>query len=149
MLGTELDKSAVLLLRSTFIDVSSLNVSPRYPQYVFHIFETLKYLEGDFSLTDTLAEIISFIEQIDAKFIIVHLGVCFQKYPIQLMHLVRALKDYEPSLRIGLDMGKGYALTLLRGLSGRENGMGEIIELIESGYLVDESSETMYLCCAM
>lgn len=112
-----MNKTPVLLLLSRNIDLNILNRSPRFPRYRFFSLTAMDYLEPSSSssreqlLRNALNRT---IERSDARYLLAHLGLAFDRYPVEFLTAVLDMHFGHPRLKIGLDKGLKYALQYLR-----------------------------------
>lgn len=112
-----MSKIPVLLLISRTIDLNILNHSPRFPRYRFFSLTAIDYLENNRfrhkaqALQNALHRK---IERVGAEYLLAHLGLAFDRYPVEFLTALLEIQAFYPRLKIGLDKGLCYALQYLR-----------------------------------
>jgi hypothetical protein len=113
-----MSKIPVLLLISRHIDLHVLNQSPRYQRYRFSSLTALDYLgngstgrKGQTLLTNMLDKR---IKKVKAQYLLAHLGLAFDRYPVEFLTAVLDVHTIHPRLKIGLDKGLKHATQYLR-----------------------------------
>ena len=141
-----MSKKKVLLLRSGYVDLSSLNSSPRYRKYEFSLFDALRYLE-DSSIQETsyYFNLENKVKEINPKFLVAHAGMAFERYPYVFSRDLLILKRNYPEIRIGIDR-KHYFLSILRENLNLLPNVTELLYAFESEDLLEESEELYYIC---
>jgi hypothetical protein len=112
-----MSKTPVLLLISRAIDLNVLNHSPRFQSYHFFSLTAMDYLENDLfrHKVQTLRNALHRnIERVGAQYLLVHLGLAFDRYPVEFLTAVLDVHVRHPGLKIRLDKGLMYALQYLR-----------------------------------
>lgn len=142
-------KIRVLYLISTNIDLRSINNSPRYSKYHFFTLDAMKYLEGfdTISSSKKLAKSLSdTIQRIKPLYLIVHLGLAFERYPIEFLNPVLDVKTTHKKLKLGLDRGLEYAIDRIQAIKYQTLDSENIIKKLRNDYLLFESDEeTLHL----
>src|SRR5687767_153572 len=112
-----MSKTPVLLLISRPIDLNVLNHSPRFQVYRFFSLTAMDYLENDLSRhkVQTLRKALhKNIERVDAQYLLAHLGLAFNRYPVEFLTALLDAQTIHPRLKIGLDKGLNYAMQSLK-----------------------------------
>jgi hypothetical protein len=117
-------KTPVLLLISTAIDLSALNHSPRFRSYHFFSLAAMDHLENDRSRPGVQAlrnALDRRIARVGAQYLLAHLGLAFDRYPVEFLTALLDVQALHPRLKIGLDKGVRYAIQVLQ-VSARSGG---------------------------
>lgn len=112
-----MSKIPVLLLVSRTIDLNVLNHSPRFENYHFFSLTALDYLENDpfEHKAQTLWNALhSEIERLGAHYLLAHLGLAFDRYPVEFLTAVLDIHSHHPQLKIGFDRGLHFAIRYLK-----------------------------------
>ena len=112
-----MSKTPVLLLISRNIDLKMLNHSPRFQRYHFFSLTAMDYL-GSPSPNPARQTLRTALERkivrVDAQYLLAHLGLAFNRYPVEFLTAVLDLQSLYPQLKIGLDKGLEYAIQHLK-----------------------------------
>lgn len=109
-----MNKIPVLLLLSRDTDLTVLNQSPRCQRYHFFSLTAMDYL-GNSSAGQTLRNALKKkIERVGAQYLLAHLGLAFDRYPVEFLTAVLDVHSLHPQLKIGLDKDLNYAIQYLR-----------------------------------
>jgi hypothetical protein len=107
----------VLFLISNPVDLDTFNQSPRFQQYHFFSLAAMDYL-GDHSSSrrpQTLESVLTrTIEEVGAQYLLAHLGLAFDRHPVEFLSAVLDAHALHPRLKVGLDKGVHYALQSLQ-----------------------------------
>jgi hypothetical protein len=147
-----IDKIPVLLLVSTAIDLEGLNHSPRFSRYQFHLLDALHTLESsesantDIQLLTRLDEV---IQQVKPVYLIVHLGLAFERYPCTLLTTVLNAKEHYPLIKIGFDRGLDYVINCLQNLSNAEYNHKLILQRLVNSQLISWDEEIIHLASCL
>lgn len=141
-------KKAVLFLTSNDIDLQSLNSSPRLTSYQFYSIAAIPILENQLSnapktrLQDLLAEK---IRETNPLYLIVHLGLAFERYPVEFLNAVLDIKTLYPAIKIGIDRRIEYIHQQLLApeMSSEINNLLDRLSMNCS--IFDTDKETAYL----
>ena len=112
-----MSKIPVLLLISRDIDLKTLNHSPRFQRYRFFSLTAFDYLGNASSNPgrQTLRNALDGkIGRISAQYLLAHLGLAFDRHPVEFLTAVLEVQTLHPRLRIGLDKGVEYAIQHLQ-----------------------------------
>jgi len=142
-------KTKVLLMITRDYQIEILNSSPRFLAYRFSSIGVIRFLEDsrtqiqEQKLTQALSRK---IEQIRPKYLIVHLGMAFERYPIEFMTTILDINMLHPNLKIGLDRSLNYVIRQLRAIAGSEIADMDLLDRLDqkqSAFKPD--AETTYL----
>ena len=112
-----MSKIPVLILISRNIDLRMLNHSPRFQPYHFFSLTAMDYLGYSSSnrAGQTLRNALDRkIGRVEAQYLLAHLGLAFDRYPVEFLTAVLDVYTLHPQLKIGLDKGLDYAIQNLR-----------------------------------
>lgn len=106
-----MNKTKILLLVSKEYPLDVLNNSPRLLTYSFYSVVAIQYLGSTLGkknnprLLDILCDQ---IRRIQPKYLIVHLGLAFTRYPFEFLDAVLEVKKTFPDLNIAMDQSFEY-----------------------------------------
>ena len=112
-----MNKIPVLLLISKNIGLRILNNSPRFSSYRFFSLSAIQYLEDPTSkltglrLQNVLNQKINLIKP---QYLIAHLGLAFERYPVEFLNAVLVVKAACPEIKIGMDRSLEYVIQHLQ-----------------------------------
>ena len=145
-----MSKIPVLLLISRAIDLNVLNHSPRLQRYHFFSLTAMDYLgntssdPGGEALRNALERKIG---RVGPQYLLAHLGLAFDRYPVEFLTALLDVQTLHPHLKIGLDKGLHYAIQSLRMSAAPEvNGLAARLALHGSVFDSDEETETLAAC---
>lgn len=145
-------KTPVLLLISRAINLSVLNHSPRFSGYHFFSLAALDYLEDDqvWHKAQTLRKALHReIDQVGVQYLLAHLGLAFDRYPVEFLTALLEVRTLHPWLKIGLDKGLRYAIRYLKlsGVSRPEvNSLAARLVRQSSAFDSDEETQSLAAC---
>ena len=112
-----MNKIPVLLLISSHIDLTVFNQSPRFQSYCFFSLTAMDCFRNDsYSCRgQTLRNVLQRnIERVGAQYLLAHLGLAFDRYPVEFLTAILDVHSLHPQLKIRLDKGLLYAFQYLR-----------------------------------
>lgn len=144
-----MDKISVLLLLSKNIDLEILNDSPRFFSYHFFAATSIQYLESTSSEKPNqklLRNLRRKIRLIAPKYLIVHFGIAFERYPMAFLDTVLDVNELYPELKIGMDGSREYVMQHLRDFKGEDSEKTKLLgRLARKQSIFDMDTETAYL----
>ena len=147
-----MSKIPVLLLISRAIDLNVLNHSPRLPRYHFFSLTAMDYLgntssdPGGEALRNALERKIG---RVGPQYLLAHLGMAFDRYPVEFLTALLDIQTLHPHLKIGLDKGLHYAIQSLQrsvAPAAEVNSLAARLALHGSVFDSDEETETLAAC---
>jgi|GEM_PF-5022564 len=141
-------KIPVLFLVSSDIDLKILNDSPRFLLYCFFSLAAIRYLENSSSrvpgqqLQDFLSKK---IRRVKPLYLIVHLGLAFERYPVEFLNAVLDIKSIFPEIKMGMDKSIEYMLQGLEVLDTSSEKNKLLDRLAQNQSVFDMDKETAYL----
>lgn len=112
-----MSKIPVLLLISTAINLNALHLSPRWQRYHFFALTALDYL-GNGPSRSGAGTLLNALEQeigrVEAQYLLAHLGLAFDRYPVEFLTTLLEIQRLYPRLQIGFDKGLHYAMQVLQ-----------------------------------
>lgn len=101
-----MDKIPILLLVSKVYPLDALNDSPRFSAYRFYSVAAFQYFGGvleEGNGSNLLGELCDQVRKIQPKYLIVHLGLAFTRYPFEFLDSVLEIKEIFPDLNVAMD----------------------------------------------
>jgi hypothetical protein len=148
-----MSKVPVLLLISRSIHLNVLNQSPRFLRYHFFSLTAMDYLgnissrRGEEGLRDALDRKIM---RVGAQFLLAHLGLAFDRYPVEFLTALLDVRLLYPRLKIGLDKGVPYAIQYLKLSAASGPEINRLIgRLARRGSVFDSDEETQALAACL
>lgn len=111
-----MSKIPILLLISRVIHLNVLNHSPRLQRYHFFSLTAMDYLgntSSDPSREALRNALERKIERVRPQYLLAHLGLAFDRYPVEFLTALLDIQTIHPRLKIGLDKGMNYAIRSL------------------------------------
>ncbi len=124
-----MSKTPILLLVSKEIPLDVLNNSPRLLDYSFYSIAAVQYLEkivdqGNKNyLLDVLCEQ---IRTILPKYLIVHIGLAFTRYPFEFLDSILEIKKIFPDLNTVMDQSFEYIDQYLNTFRNSKSGVSAL-----------------------
>jgi hypothetical protein len=148
-----MNKIPVLLLISRAIDLSALHHSPRFQRYHFVSLAAMDHLENDRlrPKAQTLRNALNRkIERVGAQYLLAHLGLAFDRYPVEFLTTLLDVQELHPRLRIGLDKGLDYAMQSLRISAASAPEVNSLVaRLARRGSVFNRDAETEFLAACL
>jgi hypothetical protein len=144
-----MSKIRVLLLISRNIDLKMLNHSPRFQRYHFFALPAIDYLGNPASNPASRMLRIALerkIERVHAQYLLAHLGLAFDRYPVEFLTAVLDIQALHPRLKIGLDKGLEYAIQHLKLFAAPDPEVTRLLgRLVQNPSVFDMDGETATL----
>jgi hypothetical protein len=147
-----MSKIPVLLLISRAMDLNVLNHSPRLQSYHFFSLTAMDYLENDRfrHKAQTLRNALhTNIDRVGAQYLLAHLGLAFDRYPVEFLTALLDVQILHPHLKIELDKGLDYAIQYLKLSAAPDpevNSMAARLNLHGLAFDSDKETETLAAC---
>lgn len=143
-----MNKIPVLLLISKEISLRTLNDSPRFSSYRFYSLSAMQHLERPASkaarpaLHHVLGRKIS---RIKPQYLVTHLGLAFERYPVDFLNAVLDVKLLHPEIKIGTDRSLEYAIQHLQAFHETNPEISSLIDrLVQNRSVFDLDDQTVF-----
>jgi hypothetical protein len=82
--------------------------------------------------------------------LIIHLGLAFEHYPVEILNTVLDVKEFYPKIKIGFDRGLEYAIHRIRVLVKETPEKEKLLDrLINNQTFFVSDKETVYLASCL
>jgi hypothetical protein len=141
-------KKIVLLIISRDIDLEPLNNSPRFLSYQFFSLPVIQYLEDSsprMPVGQLLQPLVEMIEEVKPSFLLAHLGLAFERYPVRFLTAIFEAYALYPTMRIGMDRNLEYILERLNSVDADSEKMKLFDTLAQNQSIFAMNNETVHL----
>lgn len=141
-------KIPVLFLLSSDVDLKIFNSSPRLMNYQFYSLAATLYLYSSLYKKPEQRLKINLIKKIDEvkpAYLIIHLGLAFERYSTEFLLAILDATDLYPKLKIGIDMTFEYIVRTIDNLDASPEKKELLKRLKKSSLSFVMEPEAMFL----